>query len=66
MNTLAVEEKSAADFDAAIQAIFDAQPIRSQPKFVVDLACGDGARLARLHRLIQERRGAAGSSPSIP
>ncbi|MGG1948340.1 SDR family NAD(P)-dependent oxidoreductase [Trinickia sp. NRRL B-1857] len=55
MNTLAVEEKSAADFDAAILAIFDAQPIRSQPKFLVDLACGDGARLNRLHRLIEEK-----------
>ena len=41
-----------ADADAIIAAVFDRAPVESQPRFLLDIGCGDGAWLARVATLI--------------
>jgi len=41
-----------ADADAIIAAIFDRAPVETQPRFLLDIGCGDGAWLARVAALV--------------
>jgi SAM-dependent methyltransferase len=41
-----------ADADAIIAAVFDRAPLESQPRFLLDIGCGDGAWLARVAALV--------------
>lgn len=41
-----------ADADAIIAAVFDRAPVESQPRFLLDIGCGDGAWLARVAALV--------------
>jgi SAM-dependent methyltransferase len=44
-----------ADSDPLVASIFDREPLAAQPRFVLHSDCGDGAWLARVHRLVRER-----------
>jgi SAM-dependent methyltransferase len=43
------------DADAMIARVFDREPLAGQPRFVLDVGCGDGSWLARIHALVRER-----------
>ncbi|HKR62425.1 MAG TPA: beta-ketoacyl synthase N-terminal-like domain-containing protein, partial [Thermoanaerobaculia bacterium] len=48
-------EKYFAAADETILAIFDAQPIAQQPRYVVDTGCGDGSFLQRIYEVVRDR-----------
>ncbi len=42
------------DADALIARAFNRPPLDRQPRFVLDVGCGDGSWLARIHRLVRD------------
>lgn len=46
-------EKFFQDFDAAVQTIFDRQPLEQQPTYVADMGSGDGTLLLRIYQHIR-------------
>src|SRR3954453_21567675 len=44
-----------SDLDRTIVSIFDAEPLSAQPRYIVDLACGDGRTLGKLYEVIRQR-----------
>ncbi|MFB9326110.1 SDR family NAD(P)-dependent oxidoreductase [Paenibacillus aurantiacus] len=45
-------EKYFADMEAAVLAVFDREPLESQPDYIADMGCGDGTLLYRLHEMV--------------
>jgi SAM-dependent methyltransferase len=43
------------DADGIFIDVFDREPVSAQPRFIVDMGCGDGSWLVHLHKLITER-----------
>jgi amino acid adenylation domain-containing protein/non-ribosomal peptide synthase protein (TIGR01720 family) len=48
-------EKYFADVEDIILSIFNQLPIKEQPKYVVDMGCGDGTLLKRVYETIQSK-----------
>ncbi|RCJ24917.1 hypothetical protein A6S26_17070, partial [Nostoc sp. ATCC 43529] len=48
-------EKFFADVDRIILSIFNRQPIEDQPKYIVDMGCGDGTFLKRVYEVIRSQ-----------
>jgi malonyl CoA-acyl carrier protein transacylase len=48
-------EKYFADVEDIILSIFNQLPIEEQPKYVVDMGCGDGTLLKRVYETIQSK-----------
>ena len=44
-----------AEADELLVELFDRTPLEAQPRYVVDMGCGDGALLEHSYRLVQER-----------
>jgi len=42
------------DADAMIARIFDREPLAEQPRFVLDVGCGDASWLTRIHALVRD------------
>ena len=42
------------DADAAIAHVFDREPLAAQPRFVLDVGCGDASWLARIYALVRD------------
>ena len=48
-------EKYFADVEDIILSIFNQLPIEEQPKYVVDMGCGDGTLLKRVYETIRSK-----------
>ncbi|UAW64836.1 SDR family NAD(P)-dependent oxidoreductase [Mycoavidus sp. HKI] len=44
-----------AELDTLILRIFDHPPLATQPRYIVDMGCGDGSLLLRIYQLIKMR-----------
>ena len=44
-----------SDLDRTIVSVFDAEPLSAQPKYIIDLACGNGRALNTLYDVIRQR-----------
>ncbi|HKV13473.1 MAG TPA: GNAT family N-acetyltransferase, partial [Reyranella sp.] len=55
-----------ADLEDAVVAIFDQEPISSQPRFIVDTGCGDGTLLKTLYEAIRTRTRRGGALDDHP
>jgi|GEM_PF-558387 len=44
-----------AEVEAAIVAIFSREPMSSQPRYVADMGCGDGAFLKRVYETVRDK-----------
>lgn len=47
-------EKYFSDIDLTILSIFNQSPVSEQPKYVIDMGCGDGTLLKRIYQLVHQ------------
>ncbi|RKG92067.1 type I polyketide synthase [Corallococcus terminator] len=48
-------ERFFQEVDDVVLAMFDRLPLEAQPRYVIDMGCGDGTFLLRIHALIRSR-----------
>lgn len=48
-------EKYFADLAKVLQAIFDAEPLGDQPRYIADMGCGDGSLLKTVYEMVRNQ-----------